>query len=153
MSVSAGLVDPDDIFMTNWNASILGTPGTPFEGRLYSLLIECGPRYPTVPPVIKFTTQITMSCVGPTGMVDMKRLCPNWKYSNDIEHALNGLRFEMNKGENKRQKQPPEGATYDWRGSSLPKPLAPPFPLPPPPPPLVAHRKFQPRRLLLRRPA
>jgi ubiquitin-conjugating enzyme E2 variant len=27
MSVSMGLVDPDDIFLTEWNASILGPPG------------------------------------------------------------------------------------------------------------------------------
>jgi len=69
MSVSAGLVDPEDIFLTNWNAAIMGSAGTPFEGRLYSLLIECGPRYPTIPPSVRFTTQISMNCVGSTGVV------------------------------------------------------------------------------------
>lgn len=27
MSVSAGLVDPEDIFLTNWNAAIMGAAG------------------------------------------------------------------------------------------------------------------------------
>jgi hypothetical protein len=27
MSVSMGLVDPDDVFLTEWNASILGPAG------------------------------------------------------------------------------------------------------------------------------
>lgn len=27
MSVSMGLSDPDDVFLTNWQASILGPPG------------------------------------------------------------------------------------------------------------------------------
>mmetsp|Transcript_30680 Transcript_30680/g.93784 ORF Transcript_30680/g.93784 Transcript_30680/m.93784 type:complete len:139 (-) Transcript_30680:311-727(-) len=113
MSVSAGLVDPEDIFLTNWNAAIMGAAGTPFEGRLFSLLLECGSRYPTVPPNVKFTTQINMTCVAPDGTVDMRKLCPNWRYSNDVEHVLNSLRMEMNKFENKRLRQPPEGATYE----------------------------------------
>lgn len=31
MSVSLGLVDPDDIFLTEWNGSILGPPGVSFS--------------------------------------------------------------------------------------------------------------------------
>ena len=27
MNISLGLVDPDDIFLTEWNGSILGPPG------------------------------------------------------------------------------------------------------------------------------
>jgi len=43
----------------------------------------------------------------------MKKLCPHWKYGNDVEHVLNSLRIEMNKFENKRLRQPPEGTSYD----------------------------------------
>jgi len=43
----------------------------------------------------------------------MKKLCPNWKYNNDVEHVLNALRMEMNKSENKRLRQPPEGTVYE----------------------------------------
>mmetsp|Transcript_3061 Transcript_3061/g.4003 ORF Transcript_3061/g.4003 Transcript_3061/m.4003 type:complete len:114 (-) Transcript_3061:537-878(-) len=113
MTVSAGLVDPEDVFMTNWNASIIGPLGTSFDGRLYSLLIECGPRYPSVPPSVRFTSQIALTCVGPDGRVDIKRLVPNWKYNCDIALVLNTIRNEMNKGENRRLRQPPEGATYE----------------------------------------
>ena len=28
--------------MINWNGTIIGPNGTPFEGRIYSLQIECG---------------------------------------------------------------------------------------------------------------
>mmetsp|Transcript_10839 Transcript_10839/g.43882 ORF Transcript_10839/g.43882 Transcript_10839/m.43882 type:complete len:140 (-) Transcript_10839:410-829(-) len=112
MSVSAGLVDPEDIFLTNWNAAIMGCAGTPFEGRLYSLVLECGSKYPSVPPSVRFTTQIAMTCVNSSGVVDMKKLCPGWKYDNDVAYVLNMLRSEMNKSENKRLRQPPEGATY-----------------------------------------
>lgn len=31
MSVSMGLVDPDDIFLSEWNASILGPHGVSFS--------------------------------------------------------------------------------------------------------------------------
>jgi len=53
-----------------------------------------------------------MTCVNSSGVVDMKKLCPGWKYDNDVAYVLNMLRSEMNKSENKRLRQPPEGATY-----------------------------------------
>ena len=35
----SGLMNPEDIFLVNWNASILGPPNTPFENRLYGLAV------------------------------------------------------------------------------------------------------------------
>ena len=86
MSVSMGLVDPDDIFLTDWNGSILGPHGvsvikmmfilfifkmkiyfnrhnhtflkTIFDGRLYELRITCGPNYPAQPPVVRYICQL-----------------------------------------------------------------------------------------------
>jgi hypothetical protein len=34
MTVSMGLVDPDDILLTEWNGSIVGPPG-----KIYSVLL------------------------------------------------------------------------------------------------------------------
>ena len=52
----AGLKDSEDIFLTTWNASILGPMGTAFENRLYSCIIararrarRLRPRLPTRP--------------------------------------------------------------------------------------------------------
>ena len=59
-----GLVNSDDIFLTEWNGSILGPPGTMFDGRLYELRITCGPDYPTVPPKVRFTSRVNMSSVN-----------------------------------------------------------------------------------------
>ncbi|CAN0494494.1 unnamed protein product, partial [Ectocarpus sp. 12 AP-2014] len=62
-SVSFGLVDGDDIFMTDWNGTILGPNGTQHEGRLYTLRIHCGEEYPDRCPVVRFVSKLNMGCV------------------------------------------------------------------------------------------
>ena len=41
----------------------------PYEGRIYSLKIDCGPNYPDEPPKVKFLTRINLPGVGVTGEV------------------------------------------------------------------------------------
>ena len=50
--------------MVHWNGTIIGPNNTPFEGRIYSLQIECGESYPDRPPTLKFRTRIALSCVS-----------------------------------------------------------------------------------------
>uniref|UniRef100_A0A7S3MGY3 UBC core domain-containing protein n=1 Tax=Spumella elongata TaxID=89044 RepID=A0A7S3MGY3_9STRA len=114
MSVSMGLVDSDDIFLTEWNGSILGPPGTIYDSRLYELRISCGPDYPAVPPVVRFVSKINLSSVNASnGSVD--RSLPalaNWNRSSTIESVLVGLRQAMNSPQNRRLAQPPEGTMF-----------------------------------------
>ena len=63
MSVSYGLVQDDDISLTNWQCTFLGPVGSPIQDRIISLLVNCGPRYPNEPPEVKFQTKVNVPFV------------------------------------------------------------------------------------------
>ena len=63
-SCSYGLDNPNDQTFTNWNGTIVGPPGTTFDGRIYFLSITCGENYPAQPPVVKFNTKINIPSVN-----------------------------------------------------------------------------------------
>jgi ubiquitin-conjugating enzyme E2 variant len=99
--------------MVNWNGTIIGPNNTPFEGRIYSLQIECGESYPDRPPTLKFRTRVALSCVSKdTGKVEPRGLpiLANWRRSNTIEDCLNGLYTLMQHPSSRRTAQPPETA-------------------------------------------
>jgi ubiquitin-conjugating enzyme E2 variant len=99
--------------MVNWNGTIIGPNNTPFEGRIYSLQIECGESYPDRPPTLKFRTRVALSCVSKdTGKVEPRGLpiLTNWRRSNTIEDCLNGLYTLMQHPSSRRTAQPPETA-------------------------------------------
>ena len=132
MSVSMGLVDPDDIFLSEWNGSILGPQGvriickisfsfiyksliqTIFEFRLYALRISCSPDYPVKPPIVRFVSKINMSSVNQSnGLVlsDLPALA-NWNRNGTIESILVSLKQLMTAPNNRRLAQPPEGTNF-----------------------------------------
>mmetsp|Transcript_8854 Transcript_8854/g.7911 ORF Transcript_8854/g.7911 Transcript_8854/m.7911 type:complete len:141 (+) Transcript_8854:32-454(+) len=114
MSISLGLVDPDDIFLTEWNGSILGPSGTNFDGKFYSLRITCGPRYPLEPPLVRFVNRINLSVVNQSNGAVERDLpaIANWNRNMNIESILVGIKNAMMLPQNRKSPQPPEGSTY-----------------------------------------
>ncbi|KAG7370223.1 ubiquitin-conjugating enzyme [Nitzschia inconspicua] len=115
MSISFGLVDSGDTFMTDWNGGILGPGGTHHDGRFYQLRIHCTDNYPAVPPEVRFVSKINMTCVDSrTGVVKIDKLptMRNWNRNMGIEQVLQSIRMEMCSDQNRRLRQPAEGATF-----------------------------------------
>ena len=114
MNISMGLVQPDDILLTDWNASILGPNGTPYAERFYELRVTCGPEYPDRPPAIRFVTKINMGCVDQSSG-DVTKDFPGltrWSRNSTIESVLLELRQAMTTSANRRLSQPPEGSYF-----------------------------------------
>eukprot|EP01084_Bolivina_argentea_P282120 482860_1 len=115
MSISFGLVDADDLFLTNWNGTILGPPGTYHESRLYEVRVHCSENYPDEPPEVSFMSRINMRCVDQqTGQVIKRKLntLNNWQRCYGIENVLVALRQEMASSTNRKLPQPPENARF-----------------------------------------
>ena len=93
---SYGLVEGDDLMMSNWNGTILGPPHvcpafyfkmsfadvrlikgwqSVHENRIYGVKMHCGEQYPDKPPTIQFETEINLPCVNPrNGVVSIHQL-------------------------------------------------------------------------------
>ena len=115
MSISFGLTDPSDTFLSLWNGGILGPYGTHHDGRFYELKIHCTEKYPEVPPEVRFVSRINIPCVDQrTGQVVHSRLpaTKNWNRGMGIEEVLLALRMEMMSPANRNLRQPPEGSFF-----------------------------------------
>lgn len=115
MSISFGLVDSGDTFLSDWNGGILGPAGTQHDNRFYQLRIHCTKQYPSVPPTLKFLSKINMTCVDSrTGEINKDKVpaMKNWNCNMGIEKILQSIRMEMCSDKNRRLKQPSEGSTF-----------------------------------------
>jgi ubiquitin-conjugating enzyme E2 variant len=115
MSISMGLCNGDDIFLTEWNGSILGPQSTPFDGRLYELRVTAGPNYPNQCPDVRFVSRINLTAVDQSSGVVSQREFPalaNWNRSMTLESVLVQLKNSMMNPQNRRLPQPAEGARF-----------------------------------------
>jgi ubiquitin-conjugating enzyme E2 variant len=111
-NISFGLLDTSDATLSTWVGSILGLPGTRFDGRMLSVRLFCGEQYPKVPPTVNFLTRVNLPFVDAGGNVIVNQfpLLKNWKSTTRILQIL----IEIS---NLTQKygslsQPPEGQSY-----------------------------------------
>ncbi|KRX09441.1 Ubiquitin-conjugating enzyme/RWD-like protein [Pseudocohnilembus persalinus] len=114
-TVSYGLDNGEDMEMVNWNGTIIGPMNTPFDQRIYSLKIICGPNYPQQAPQLKFNTKVNLPFVNQSnGNVDTQKfsLIKNWKPEITMEKLLLGIKNEMSSSANRKLAQPAEGAQY-----------------------------------------
>ena len=82
---SAGIID-NDIFQ--WNATIIGPIGSPYEGGIFTLLIEFPVDYPFKPPKVSFKTRIYHCNINTAGNICLDILKDQWSPALTISKVL-----------------------------------------------------------------
>jgi ubiquitin-conjugating enzyme E2 variant len=110
--ISFGLLDASDTTLSNWCGTLLGRPGTRFDGRMVTVKIFCGDNYPKVAPTVSFISRVNLPFVDQSGniIVDRFPLLKNWRRETNITQILVEISQLMQKHGN--TSQPPDGQNY-----------------------------------------
>ena len=71
-----------------WVSTILGPPGSPYEGGCFFLDIHFTPEYPFKPPKVTFKTRIYHCNVNSQGVICLDILKDNWSPALTISKVL-----------------------------------------------------------------
>ena len=71
-----------------WVSTILGPPGSPYEGGVFFLDIHFTPEYPFKPPKVTFRTRIYHCNVNSQGVICLDILKDNWSPALTISKVL-----------------------------------------------------------------
>lgn len=85
-NISAGPVNKTNIF--DWNATIIGAVGTPYEGGIFKLSIKLPGNYPFLPPIVKFQTKIFHPNIHENGEICLDILKYHWSPAYTISQVL-----------------------------------------------------------------
>ncbi|XP_005180823.1 uncharacterized protein LOC101899468 [Musca domestica] len=79
---------PLDKQNTYWQASILGPPGSPYEGGKFFIFIFFPERYPMIPPTVRFLTKILHPNVSRHGDVGIDIFQHKWSLALNVSKVL-----------------------------------------------------------------
>ena len=85
MTVSYGLVNGDDTFLSDWQCTILGPPNSPVENRIISLTLHAGENYPDEMPEVQFQTKVNFPFVVRAASA-VPRCCDDASYAPGYAH-------------------------------------------------------------------
>ena len=86
LSTIGACLKEDNLF--EWEASILGPSGTPYEGGTFILDLIFPASYPFKPPMVTFKTKIYHCNINSDGYISLDILSSQWAPTSTIEKTL-----------------------------------------------------------------